>query len=418
MKLKSVKEANVANKRVLLLVDYDVPINQNGHIADDSRIRLTIPTIEYLRSQNAKIIILCKRGRPDGKIIAALRTDVLAQHLEKLLNRQVLKINSTIGKIAEDAARSLQPKQILMLENSRFLIGEGTNDTQTARDLSKLADVVVNDQFSIAHRAEASRSAIAKFLPVYAGLGLLLEVKMLSLLTTNPKRPFVAIIGGAKISDKLPAIENLSRIADVVLVGGGVANNFLKATGVDVAKSYLQDKAVDKAKRTINYVKLAHDLLADNPKKHLLDGFLPINKIQYPLDVIAADDPAKYSLKCTLNVVNPEESDCPDDDLMFLDIGPATIRLYTEIIKKAKTVFWNGPMGVFEQNSFSAGTKAIAEAISHSQAVSILGGGDTIAAINKFKLAKKFDYVSAAGGAALEFLSGKTLPGLAPMVVK
>ncbi len=159
-------------------------------------------------------------------------------------------------------------------------------------------------------------------------------------------------------------------------------------------------------------------MLADNPKKHLLDGFLPINKIQYPLDVIAADDPAKYSLKCTLNVVNPEESDCPDDDLMFLDIGPATIRLYTEIIKKAKTVFWNGPMGVFEQNSFSAGTKAIAEAISHSQAVSILGGGDTIAAINKFKLAKKFDYVSAAGGAALEFLSGKTLPGLAPMVVK
>ncbi len=239
MKLKSVKEANVANKRVLLLVDYDVPINQNGHIADDSRIRLTIPTIEYLRSQNAKIIILCKRGRPDGKIIAALRTDVLAQHLEKLLNRQVLKINSTIGKIAEDAARSLQPKQILMLENSRFLIGEGTNDTQTARDLSKLADVVVNDQFSIAHRAEASRSAIAKFLPVYAGLGLLLEVKMLSLLTTNPKRPFVAIIGGAKISDKLPAIENLSRIADVVLVGGGVANNFLKATGVDVAKSLI-----------------------------------------------------------------------------------------------------------------------------------------------------------------------------------
>ena len=398
MQLRSVKSVDVKNKRVLLLVDYDVPPT------DDTRIRLTIPTIEYLRQAGARIIILTKRGRPDGQVVENLRVDICANHLQKLLNRPVIKINSTIGTEAENAVAALKPKQILMLENSRFLPGEGTNDPKTAKALSKLADIVVNDQFSIAHRAQASNSALAKYLPVYAGLNLLLEVKMLSQLISNPQRPFVAIIGGAKISDKLPAIQNMAKIADVVLVGGGVANNFLKATGVDVAKSYLEDKAVDKTKRNVNYIRLAKDLM----RQH---------KIQYPLDVVAAIDPQASAI-CTLNVVDPSKSTCPDDNLMFLDIGVETIRLYTKIISQAKTVFWNGPMGVFEQPAFAAGTKAIAQAVAKSTGVTVIGGGDTIAAINKFHLAKKYDYVSAAGGAALEFLGNKPLPGLLPMMVK
>ena len=397
MQLRSVKSVDVKNKRVLLLVDYDVPPT------DDTRIRLTIPTIEYLRQAGARIIILTKRGRPDGQVVENLRVDICANHLQKLLNRPVIKIDSTIGTDAENAIAALEPKQILMLENSRFLPGEGTNDPKTAKALSKLADIVVNDQFSIAHRAQASNSALAKYLPVYAGLNLLLEVKMLSQLISNPQRPFVAIIGGAKISDKLPAIQNMAKIADVVLVGGGVANNFLKATGVDVAKSYLEDKAVDKTKRNVNYIRLAKDLM----RQH---------KIQYPLDVVAAIDP-QASATCTLNVVDPSKSTCPDDNLMFLDIGVETIRLYTKIISQAKTVFWNGPMGVFEQPAFAAGTKAIAQAVAKSTGVTVIGGGDTIAAINKFHLAKKYDYVSAAGGAALEFLGGKPLPGLKPMLI-
>lgn len=389
MQLRSLKQADLKGKRVLLLVDYDVPAS------DDTRIRLTIPTIEYLRQQDAKIIILTKRGRPDGHIVENLRTDLVSQKLQKLLNRPVTKINTTIGREAESAVADLNEKQILMLENSRFLAGEGKNDPKTAAAMSRLADLVVNDQFSIAHRAEASRSAIAKFLPVYAGLNLLLEVKMLGKLIANPQRPFVAIIGGAKISDKLPAIQNLSKIADIVLVGGGVANNFLKAAGVDIAKSY-QDE---------NYIRLAKDLMNHH-------------QIQHPFDVIAATSP-KSSQTCTLNVVDPQKSTCPDDNLMFLDIGPDTIKLYTTVIAKAKTIFWNGPMGVFEQPDFATGTKTIAQAVAaNKSAVTIVGGGDTIAAINKFKLAKQYDYVSAAGGAALDFLGGKKLPGLLPMMIK
>lgn len=402
MQLRSIKQAPLANKRVLLLVDYDAPPG------DDTRIRLTLPTIEYLRAKGAKIIIVTKRGRPDGHVVDTLRVDICAQHLEKLLKVTVTKIDTTIGPRAEAAVSKLKPKQILMLENSRFLPGENNNDPKTAKALSKLADVVVNDAFSLDHRAQASNSAISRYLPVYAGLHLLLEVKMLTTFMTHPVRPFVAIIGGAKISDKLAAIENMAKIADVVLVGGGVANNFLKATGVDVAKSYLEDVAVDKHKQSINYVHLAQDLLEDNHKK-----------IQYPVDVVAAHDPEHPRTTCTLNLVDPSQSDCPDDNLMFLDIGPATMRLYVAIIKQAKTVFWNGPMGVYEKDQFAEGTKAIAQAVARNrQAVTVLGGGDTGAAIAQFGFTHKYDYVSAAGGAALEFLGGKVLPGLKPMMVK
>ncbi len=400
MNLKTLPDADVKDKIVLLRVDY------NGANSDDTRIRLTLPTLHYLLDRNCRIIIVSHNGRPDGHVVATLRLDPIAKRLSDLLHHPVKKINQCQGPAVTQAVASMNSGDILMLENIRFCAGETDNDPALAKFLASLADIVVNDAFSASHRAHASVSGVAKYSPMIAGLHLEKEVKMLSHLLKNPKHPFVVIIGGAKVSDKVAVVEHLGKIADVVLVGGGVANNFLKADGKPVFKSYLEDVIVDEAKRHLDFVKLAHQLLASNH-----------GKIVYPLDVIAATS-INQTATTVVNLINPLSFTKANPKLMYLDIGPNTIKLYREIIFQAETVFWNGPMGVFEKKPFATGTLKIASAIAKSKALSVLGGGDTIVAIQKFGLQDRYDYVSAAGGAALEFLAGKTLPGLTPLLIK
>ncbi|MBI4034834.1 MAG: phosphoglycerate kinase [Candidatus Chisholmbacteria bacterium] len=422
MILRTLEDADISQKTVLFRVDYDTPTQgtgKNKQIADDSRIRLTLPTLNYLLDHHCKIVILAKHGRPNGQVDARFRLDPMAKSLSQLIGKKVVKLNHTIGPEVEKYIATMRPQDIVMLENTRFLPGETTNDPQTAKALAKLGDIIVNDGFSISHRAHASVAGIAQYLPMVAGLHLEKEVKMLSHLLQNPQHPFVVIVGGAKVSDKVAVIDNLSQIADAVLVGGGVANNFLKAQGKKVFKSYLEDIIVDQRKRRLDFVKLAQKLLA-NPQGQpmLLNGFIPLSKILTPLDVIAATQIKNNIATTTVDLIHPHNNAKLNPKLMYLDIGPKTIKLYREIILQAETIFWNGPMGVFEKKPFERGTFEIASAIARSKALTVLGGGDTLAVIQKFGLSDRYDYVSAAGGAALEFLAGHQLPGLTPMIAK
>ncbi len=417
MNLRKVNAAAVKNKKVLLKVDYNTPTKTNRDkqvVMDDTRIKITLPTLKFLIEQKAKIILTSHFGRPGGKVVEALKMDPIAQHLEKLIGKKVNKIAVSVGKEAEQAVAEMQPGDILMLENSRFNPGEKKNDPGFAKELASLADVFVNDAFSASHRAHASVVGVTKYLPAYAGFALYEEVEMLSSLSKKPKRPFVAIVGGAKISDKVEAIKNLSQIADVVLVGGGVANNFIKAEGIEVFHSYLEDKPADTKKENISFVAVAEELMeSTKTQKMMLHGYIPLPKIIYPADVIAADDIDNPKSKKVIDLTNFEDE--RKKSWMYLDIGPKTQRLFRDIILEAQTIFWNGPMGVFEQPDFEEGTKAIATAIAKSSAETILGGGDTINAIHHLGLEDRYDYLSAAGGASLEFLGKKTLPGLEPL---
>lgn len=418
MNLRKVNATAVKNKKVLLKVDYNTPTKTNRDkqvVMDDTRIKITLPTLKFLIEQKAKIILTSHFGRPGGKVVEALKMDPIAQHLEKLIGKKVNKIAVSVGKEAEQAVTEMQPGDILMLENSRFNPGEKKNDPDFAKQLASLADVFVNDAFSASHRAHASVVGVTKYLPAYAGFALYEEVEMLASLSKKPKRPFVAIVGGAKISDKVEAIKNLSQIADVVLVGGGVANNFIKAEGIEVFHSYLEDKPADTKKENISFVAVAEELMeSTKTQKMMLHGYIPLPKIIYPADVIAADDIDNPKSKKVIDLTNFEDE--RKKSWMYLDIGPKTQRLFRDIILEAQTIFWNGPMGVFEQPDFEEGTKAIATAIAKSSAETILGGGDTINAIHHLGLEDRYDYLSAAGGASLEFLGKKTLPGLEPLV--
>lgn len=418
MKLRTLTDKSVKNKTVLLKVDFNTPLKTvkgDTVVADDTRIRVILPTIHQLIKNNCKIVIVSHLGRPNGRPVQSLRLNPVAVRLQKLLHHPVKKIDSLIGPKADKAIAALKPQDVLMLENTRFHPGEQTNDPSLSRALAKGIDVFINDGFAVSHRKHASVAGVAQHLTALAGPHLVKEVAMLEELTQAPARPFVAIIGGAKISDKVGAIKNLLRIADIVLVGGGVANNFLKAEGLEVFKSYMQDTVADDAKRHISYVGVAEDLIEDTKSERvLLHGYIPLPKIVYPSDVVAAPS-LKQADKHSLIDLTCLNGTGRKQNLMYLDIGPNTRRLYADIINEAKTVFWNGPMGAFETPQFAAGTRVIATAIAHSQAKSIVGGGDTIRAINHFKLQDEYTYVSAAGGATLDFLAGKTLPGLEPL---
>jgi phosphoglycerate kinase len=415
MNLRTLKTQDIKNKRVIVRVDYNVPV-KDGQIQDTKRIDISLETINFLLKNGAKQIILMSHlGRPDLRAVFENTVkankdkslEVVIQTLEKLTNE----------KVGFSQTMYLGKEKIILLENLRFWHGEKENDKSFAKALSKLADVYVNDAFSTSHRAHASVSAISELLPSYAGFSLQKEVEMLSKLTKDPKKPFVMIVGGAKISDKVSAIENLAKIADTVLVGGGVANNFLKADGFNIAKSYLQDAPADIKKQGQNFVEFANKLLDENKQEHtLIDNFIPLPKIIYPIDVIAAKNMDDKEGK-EVNLLDCIEGSCYTNDDMFLDIGPRTVKLFSKVIESAKTIFWNGPMGVFENNTFARGTKKIAHAVALSNGESIIGGGDTISAIKKFKFDNDdFTYVSTAGGASLEFLSGKELPGLVNLV--
>lgn len=414
MTLTTITSKDCSGKTALIRTDYNVPLEEkNGSIviADDNRIQQSLETIKLVLANQGKVVLVSHLGRPKGEAKPKLSLKPVAELL-----RELLEVPVAFAQNYADATVLLQQHQVVLLENVRFHPEEKENKASFAKSLAELADIYINEAFSAAHRKHASVVAIAKYLPSFAGLGFTKEVEALSKLMTEPKRPFVMVIGGKKISDKVEAVVNLTEIADVVLLGGGTANNFLKAEGFEIYKSVVEEETqADSKKKKVNYVKVAEELIEDTRQERMLkDGYIPLPKIIYPTDVIAA--PKIDSTKTEeIELVNGNHEHAQKRNLMYLDIGPKTIKLYQEIILQAGTVFWNGPMGVFEADQFAAGTQEIARTIAKSSAMTVLGGGDTIAAIDEFGLADRYDYVSAAGGAALEFLAGKKLPGLEPL---
>ncbi|ACV64629.1 Phosphoglycerate kinase [Desulfofarcimen acetoxidans DSM 771] len=389
MPKKSVKDIDVRGKRVFVRVDFNVPLDEKHEVTDDTRIRAALPTIRYLTEQKAKVILASHLGRPKGKVAEEFRLDPVVRHLEELLGKKVIKTDDCIGEEVKAAISEMQEGDILLLENLRFYPGEEKDDPVFARELAALADVYVNDAFGTAHRAHASTHGIARLLPAVAGFLLQKEIKMLGSAINNPQRPFTAILGGAKVSDKIGIIKNLLGKVDNLLLGGGMANTFIKAQGYDVGKSLLESDKVELAGELINEARVKG-----------INFLLPVDVVVAPM----------LSPDAMTQVV--EISHIPGDN-MALDIGPESIKKYSEIIKSSKTVIWNGPMGVFEMNAFANGTNDLVRVLADSGAVTIVGGGDLDAAVEKTGLSDKITHVSTGGGASLEFLEGKELPGIA-----
>jgi len=420
MKLRQIPSNLAPGTKALVRVDYNVPLkgsDNNIHVTDTMRLERSLETLKFLMDQKATLILVSHLGRPKGQVKPELSLQPVAKALSKLLESPVVFCPETKMDQIFKFVESQPTGAVILLENIRFFEGEKKNDPRLAKELASLADIYVNEAFSAAHRSHMSMIGLPKYLPAYAGFGLKKEVEALYQLMTKPKLPLVVIVGGAKISDKVEAVEYLAKIANIVLVGGGVANNFLAADGYDIANSYLQDAPAEMKKEGKNYIDLAEDLIEETRKERVLkDNYIPLPKIIYPTDVLAAS--SLSSKKSQVIELCDQKNDFKQSkNLMYLDIGPKTIRLFKEVILSAGTVFWNGPMGAFENEVFSHGTKEIAKAVAKSGATTIIGGGDTIAAVDQLGLADRFDYVSAAGGAALAFLSGKTLPGIEPLIV-
>jgi phosphoglycerate kinase len=381
---KTIRDVDVNGKRVLVRVDFNVPI-KNGVVGDDTRIRASLPTIEYLIEHQAKVILCSHLGRPDGIPDQKYSLKPVAEYLSSLSGKQVGFAEDCIGPAAESKVKVMDPGDVLLLENTRFHAGETKNDEDMARQLASLADIYVNDAFGSAHRAHASTEGVARLLPAVAGFLMEKEIQYLGAVLANPEKPFVAILGGAKISDKIGVIRNLLSKTDTILIGGGMANTFFKAEGYPVGDSLVEDEALDSAREFLQ-----------SGKTH----------IRLPVDVIIADkfaDDAKYQVFPSGPI---------PDGWRILDIGPETIAAYTKVINKAKTVVWNGPMGVFEFPEFAKGTLGIAQAVATSQVTSIIGGGESVAAIQQSGLADKITHISTGGGASLEMLEGLPLPGV------
>ena len=384
-----VRDLNVSGLKVLVRVDFNVPLDENGDVTDDTRISAALPTIRLLTDRDAKVILVSHLGRPKGKRVDKFKMDRVAKRLSQLLARPVAKLDDCIGPDVEAFVSGMKPGDVVLLENVRFYGEEEKNDPEFAKRLAALADIFVNDAFGTAHRAHASTEGVARLIPGYAGLLMQKEIEMLGGVVSDPKRPFVAIMGGAKVSDKLGVIENLIRKVDSLLIGGGMVFNFLKAKGYDIGNSLLD---VDR----LSFAREMMDLAQQNGTELLLCE-----------DVVVAD---KFAADAQVRVVDVNEI---PKGWMGLDIGPKTAKTFADRIAKAKTVVWNGPMGAFEMAPFAAGTRAVADAMASSQADTIVGGGDSAAAVEQFGLAEKMTHVSTGGGASLEFLEGKELPGIA-----
>lgn len=418
--LTELNAKNYQKKTALVRVDFNVPLSKNDQgkteVADDTRIRSALKTITFLLEKQFQVVILTHLGRPKGKPNPDYSVQPIIPVLEQLLKHSVC-----LAADVQAAQNCLSAnKKVILLENIRFFAGEENNDPAFAKEVAALADLYVNEAFSTAHRSHASIVQIPRLLPSFIGFSFAQEIKMLQMLMTEPKRPFVMVIGGSKISDKVDAVRNLADIADAVLIGGGTANNFLKAEGVDVCKSLVEeptntDSADIKNKRSVNYVEVAQDMIEKTrTHKILLDGYIPIPKIILPIDVVAAPDLDSTKTEI-IELVNCTAVDSSKQNLMYLDIGPKTVKLFKEVLLQAGTIFWNGPMGVFEKEQFATGTREVARTVAKAGATTILGGGDTIASIRTFSNENRYDYVSAAGGAALEFLAGKELVGIAAL---
>lgn len=391
MDKKTVRDLDVAGKKVLVRVDFNVPLNDKGEITDDTRITASLPTIQYLLEQKAAVILMAHLGRPKGQVKPELSLAPVAKHLGKLLGKKILFAPDCVGEAAQAAASKLKPGHILLLENLRFHKEEEKNDMEFAEKLASLADLYVNDGFGVSHRAHASVEGVTHFLPAAAGFLLEKEIQYVGQAVTNPLHPFVAIIGGAKVSDKIGVISNLLDKVDTLLIGGGMANTFLAAQGYKMGKSLVEEDKLD----------LAKELLA-KAKKNKVNMLLPT-------DLVMAAAFAPDAEHVTEKVKNLNQA------YMALDIGAETSKAYAEALADAKMIVWNGPMGVFEMDAFCKGTEAVAKAVAKSRAISIVGGGDSVAAIEKLGLAKRITHISTGGGASLEYLEGKVLPGVAAL---
>ncbi|MFS0724692.1 phosphoglycerate kinase [Paenibacillus sp. 1P07SE] len=387
MNKKSVKDVEVQGKRVFVRVDFNVPV-ENGKITDDTRIRETLPTIKYLIENGASVILASHMGRPDGQVVEELRLTVAAERLSELLGQSVVKADETVGAAVKAQAEKLQAGDVLLLENLRFNAGEEKNDAEFAKQLAELADLYVNDAFGAAHRAHASTAGIAAHLPAVSGLLMEKELDVLGKALSNPDRPFTAIVGGSKVKDKIDVINKMLEIADNVLIGGGLSYTFFKAQGHEIGKSLVDNEKLDLAKGFIDKA------------KELGKNFL------LPVDIIVTDD---FSADANTQEV---DVDGIPADWEGIDIGPKTREKYAEVIKGSKLVVWNGPMGVFEIEPFSHGTRAVAQACAETEGYTVIGGGDSAAAAEKFGLADRMDHISTGGGASLEFMEGKKLPGV------
>jgi phosphoglycerate kinase len=391
MEKKTIRDIDVQGKRVLVRVDFNVPLSE-GDVTDDNRIQAALPTIQYLLEQEATVILASHLGRPKGQVVDDLSLKPVAHRLSDLLGRSVTMLGDCIGPDVEAAVRAAGPGDLLLLENTRFHPGEKSNDPVFSARLAALADLYVNDAFGSAHRAHASTEGVAHLLPAVAGFLMQKELDFLGSALASPRRPFVAILGGAKISDKIGVIEHLLDKVDALLIGGGMANTFLKADGYDVAESLVEDESLETAR----------DLLRRAGEK-----------LAVPVDVTVADrfDADAFSQVVIVADVPPR--------WRILDIGPRTLELFHDRLQGARTVVWNGPMGVFEFPKFALGTEAIARMLAAlPEATTIIGGGDSTAAVKRTGLADKMSHISTGGGASLEFLEGKTLPGVAALLDK
>ena len=385
---KTLKDFNFKGKKTLVRVDFNVPLEE-GKITDDTRIRAALPTIEYLTRQGARVILMSHLGRPKGQVVDSLRLDPVAERLANLLNQEVSKVDKCVGKGVKETVAKLRDGEVLVLENTRFYPEEKANDPEFSKKLAELADVFVSDAFGAAHRAHASTVGVTAYLPSVAGFLMQRELDALGQVMENPEKPFVAILGGAKVSDKIGVIRNLLNKVDYLLVGGGIANTLLAAGGYEMGESLVEEDKLDLAKELIQEAQESG------------------TELVLPTDLVIAD---QFSNQANYRVVPVDQ--VPEDWQSLDSGGPETLQRYTGIIKQAKTVIWNGPIGVFEMDIFAKGTNTIAAVLAESNATTIIGGGDSAAAVKKAGLAGKMTHISTGGGASLMFMEGKPLPGV------
>ena len=396
----TLEDVDVAGKRVLMRVDFNVPQNADGTVRDDTRIRAALQSITYVRERGGKLILMSHLGRPkkvkdDPAKLALLRMDHVATHLSGLLGAPVRKLDEVVGPAVTEAVAAMQPGDVILLENTRFHPGEEKNDEELSRQLAALADIYVSDAFGTVHRAHASTEGVTRFVPVsVAGFLVSKEMAFFDRVLNNPDRPLLAILGGAKVSDKVQVVENLLNLVDVLIIGGGMAYTFMNAKGMEIGRSLLDEPGIEAAARAM--------------EKAQARGV----RLLLPVDIVVAD---AFSNDANTKIV---PANAIPADMEGLDIGPETIRLFCEEIRKAAMIVWNGPVGVFEMPNFAKGTRALAEAMAESNAVTIIGGGDTAAAVTQFGLADRMSHVSTGGGASLEMLEGNVLPGLAALTDK
>ena len=388
MNKKSIRDVDLKGKRVFCRVDFNVPMKE-GKITDETRIRAALPTIQYLVEQGAKVILASHLGRPKGQVVEELRLTPVAARLGELLGKDVKKADEAFGPVAQEMVAAMNEGDVLVLENVRFYAGEEKNDAELAKEFAALADIFVNDAFGAAHRAHASTAGIADYLPAVSGLLMEKELDVLGKALSNPDRPFTAIIGGAKVKDKIGVIRHLLDKVDNLIIGGGLAYTFVKALGHEIGQSLCEDDKIELAKE---FMQLA--------KEKGVNFYMPV-------DVVITEE---FSETATTKIVG---IDSIPSNWEGVDIGPKTREIYADVIKNSKLVVWNGPMGVFEMTPFSQGTKAVGQALADAEGTySVIGGGDSAAAVEKFGMADKMSHISTGGGASLEFMEGKELPGV------